>query len=609
MRPTASRQTRGKYEFGFSRDGPYGHTIRLLDGLGIAPGLVLDLGCGYGAIAEPLVERGYSYVGVDIDPDGLAVLADRGLETHKLDLAATDELPERLGGVIGARPLAAVLVLDVLEHLVDPGEVLRALHSLLACNRYPPLIVSVPNVAHVDIGAKLTFGMWDVTPTGLLDHTHVSLFTDARLRREMRAAGFLELAADDVRAGTSDQHFPHDHPALAAMSPVAQIMRTWRAAADPHGTTIQFVRGFTAADLRSAPDPEEQPEAAKAGETRTFTVVLRTQGKRLAGLRDALTCLAAQTDDDFDVLLMVHTDDSSMTDTVNKLVGEFDPGFASRIAVSPVPEGGGRCRPLNQALELVSSLYVAFLDDDDVITGDWIEAFASVAGDGAILRSQSAARLVSPSQDPDRVPAVVSSGLEFRFAPRFDLAQHLWQNQTPICSYAVPRGMIEAFGLRFDEEFVVLEDWEFLLRCASLGQVRDTGRLTSIVQLMIDTGESSRSVHTGEIWKALERVEQDRLNSRPLLLPPGAVGRLVELHGRVWDLELSQRELLRRESELRAEHERLERIARDFEALNHDYSIVVGSRRWRMLGPPQRALGVGRRMLRTLRARGTDATP
>jgi SAM-dependent methyltransferase len=599
MRSTASRPTNGKYEFVFSWDGPYGHSVRLLEGLGIAPGLVLDLGCGYGAIAEPLVERGFSYVGVDIDEGGLAALSDRGLETHTLDLTTTPVLTERLLEVVSGRNLAAVLLLDVLEHLPDPAHVLRALHGVLAGNDHPPLILSVPNVAHADLGAKLIVGRWDVTPTGLLDSTHISLFTNARLEQEMRAGGFLQLAADDVRADTSDQHFPSDHPALAATSPMAQIARSWRAAADPHGNTIQFVRGFTTANLRESSEPVVRPDSTVAGTARTFTVIMRTQGRRLGGLLDALTCLAAQTNDDFDVLLMVHTGSPERVEAVRELVSEFDPGFASRVVVSEVPQGGGRCRPLNQALEQVTSPNVAFLDDDDVVTADWIEAFASAAGPGSIVRSQSAARYVSPSPDPERVPSLISSGLEFRYARAFDLGQHLWKNQTPICAFAVSRELLETFSLRFDEDFVVLEDWEFLLRCASLGEVRDTGRLTSIVHLMLDSGESSRSAHTEAIWKALERVEQDRLNARPLLLPRGSVSQLVELHERLCQLELTERHL-------RDENERLKH---EFEWLKQRFSVVVNSLRWRVLGPPHKAVGAARGWLQGGRGRGKQSPP
>ena len=573
----------GPYSFSFSWEGPYGYSVKLLEELGCSPGLVLDLGCGNAAIADPLIERGFGYVGVDLDAEALASVARCGHETHELDMRST-ELTAQILKVVGERQVAAVFALDLLEHLTELPLVLRKLHAALDQLGRPPLILSVPNVAHVDLGAKLVFGMWDDRPTGLLDRTHVNFFTATRLQREMRAAGFLELAARDFQSEASDQHFPEDHPALASGSPVADLIGKWRNEADNHGCTVQFVRAFVAADLQPTTLVSDRPASVIGDTTKQLTVVLRTQGRRLTSLCDVLTCLAAQTADTFDVLLMVHSDDEQPLDDVAHVLAEFDHSFVSRVSIVAVPARGGRARPLNAALERATSAYVAFLDDDDLVTANWVEAFCAAAGDCAVVRSQSAARWIDRSPDPDRVPFVPRTGLEFRFAADFDLAQHLWQNQTPICSYAVPRALIEAFGLRFDEQFVVLEDWSFLLRCASLARVRDTGVLTSIVHLWSDDCESSRSLHLTPTWKALERLQQDQLNAAPLLLPPGSAAQLIDLHDRQFQLQHENRQL---EATLRVENRRL---ASELEQALRNYDLVVGSARWRVLGPPLRAV-------------------
>jgi SAM-dependent methyltransferase len=597
----SDRSEAGPYRFSFSWEGPYGHSIRLLEHLNPNPGVVLDLGCGYSAIAEPVVERGFQYIGADLDSEALSTVAGRGHETHELDLRATDELAERVVEIIGERHLAAVFALDVLEHLTEPRVLLRALHTALDRLGRPPLIVSVPNVAHVDLAAKLTFGRWDDTTTGLLDRTHLTYFTAARLNWDTRASGFLELGANDFQLDASDQRFPADHPALVTGSPVSEMIRIWRDTADAFGSTVQFVRAFIPADLQPAPTASDRPTSVLGAFVRPLTVVMRTQGRRPSGLADALTCLAAQTVDTFDVLLMVHSDDDGAVERVRSLVAEFDHTFASRVSIIRVPTGGGRSRPLNVALEHVESAYVAFLDDDDLITANWVEAFCSCADDSSIVRSQSAARYVELAADPERVPYVPRSGLEFRFAGDFDLAQHLWGNQTPICSYAVPRTLIEAFGLRFDEQFVVLEDWEFLLRCASLARVRDTGSLTSIVHMWLDGSESSRSVHSAKIWKALEQLNQDRLNAGPLLLPPGAVAQLVDLHDRHCRLQADHQQVARVASESDTLRRERDQLWGELEGLRQRYELVVGSLRWRVLGPPHRAVAMARRWRGRLR--------
>jgi SAM-dependent methyltransferase len=590
-----------RYRFTFSWDGPYGHALRLLERLRPKPGFILDLGCGFGAIAEPLAERGYHYIGVDRDENALSQLSTRGFEVHQLDLTRTADLADLIAEIAGARYVAAVFALDVLEHLPQTPTFLDALRKALDRLGRPPVIVSVPNVSHMDIAAKLVFGRWDYTSTGLLDSTHVSLFTAHRLRSETRACGLVELDAFDYLQPVSDQRFPIDHPALVDGSPVAQLLRAWRESADEHGSTNQFIRAFYATDLDTATDAPDRPCSMIPSAIGELTVVMRTQGRRLPTLRDALTCLAAQTIDGFNVYLMVHSDDLSTVETVTGLVGEFDESFAARVSVLHVGLGGGRARPLNVALDRLESEYVAFLDDDDLVTADWAESFCEISGECAVIRSQSARRYIGPASDPASAPYVPRSGLEFPFSPTFDFAEHLWQNQTPICAYAVPRALIETFALRFDEELSVLEDWAYLLRCASIAEVRDTGKLTSIGHVWVE-GESSRSLHTEDYWLSVERVRRERMNTQPLLLPAGSVARLVELRQERADL-YGELQAVRPEAErLRAEAERARAEARtvsgELAELRHRYLITVQSRRWRVLGPIARMIEASRRWRR-----------
>ena len=118
MRSTASEGlTTLRYDFSFAWESAYGHAVELLERLDLERGVVIDLGCGVGSIAEPLRELGYEYLGVDIDVDSLEQLTKRGLEARELDLGRTDELPEQLRALAGGRRVAAVLLLDVIEHL------------------------------------------------------------------------------------------------------------------------------------------------------------------------------------------------------------------------------------------------------------------------------------------------------------------------------------------------------------------------------------------------------------------------------------------------------------------------------------------------------------
>ncbi|MFZ1925528.1 MAG: glycosyltransferase, partial [Solirubrobacteraceae bacterium] len=530
MQPTGSDElTSPRYDFSFAWESSYGHVVELVKRLSPERGLVIDLGCGVGSLAKPLIELGYEYIGVDVDPVALAELAKRGLEGCELDLLQTDELAQRMSDLAGERKVAMVLLVDVIEHIPETQPFLTAVREGLELLGRPPLLISVPNVTHVDLGAKLVFGRWDYTRTGLLDSTHTQFFTCERLESETRACGLLELGAHDFKMRASDQHFPSDHPALSWTSPVAQAIRTWRDAVDHHGQTNQFIRAFVPCDIEPINTSHTSGVRPGLASVVPLTVVVRTQGKRNSRLRDALTCLAAQTTDNFEVLLMVHSDDEepALRD-VKALVADFDRHFSSRVRIVHV-SGGRRARPLNAALARLKADYVAFLDDDDLVMANWVESFVDAAGDGTIVRSSAAVREVSkPEEDSHCHPYVVHSGLQFRYELDFDRLQHVWRNETPICTFAVPRSLIETVDLRFDEDLPVLEDWDFLMRAAAFTSVRDTRNVTSVYQ-MWRSGESSSSLHDTSLWQATHRVLQDRMSLKPLVLPAGSVDQLVKM--------------------------------------------------------------------------------
>jgi len=576
----SDKYTASRYAFSFAWESSYGHVVRLIERLDLMRGLIVDLGCGSATVAEPLGERGYEYIGVDIDSAALEYVSARGFETHQLDLRYVDRLPAELVKMANGRRVAAIMLLDVIEHLPETQPFLLSLRDALEQLGRPLLFLSVPNVAHIDVGAKLVFGRWNYRPTGLLDSTHLQFFTAERLGEETRASGFLEVDAHDFELYSSDQYFPSDHPALSSESPVAQAMRAWREAVDQHGHTVQFVRALAVADLEthksdSIVSPSEKP---------FMTVVMRTQGTRLANLRDALTCLAAQTSDDFVVLLMVHVDRPDFAlPSVNSIVDDFHHTFSSRVTVVHVA-GGDRARPLNEALGRLRSKYVAFLDDDDLVTANWIETFASVAVDGAIVRSVAAVRHVSKSPDSHLTPYSVESGLEFRYASEFDPVHHLWGNETPICTFAVPCSLIETFELRFDEQIHILEDWDFLMRCVAFAPIRDTREVTSIYQ-MWGTGESSASLHDVELWQATQRILQGRMNQRPLVFPAGTADLLVSMCKRLGELDAAHAEMLAARTQVMEHASTIEEQAGELGVLYHKYFMIINSRRWRIMGP------------------------
>ena len=132
-------------------------------------GRVLDVGCGEGATGRSLRGAGAASIsGVELDPASAAVAAGAYDEVR---VGSVEEQLEQLTG-----PFDTILAYDLLEHLVDPWELLRRLHAVAAAGAR--LHVSVPNARHWtllrDLALRGTFGY---TPAEHRDVTHLRWFT------------------------------------------------------------------------------------------------------------------------------------------------------------------------------------------------------------------------------------------------------------------------------------------------------------------------------------------------------------------------------------------------------------------------------------------------
>jgi 2-polyprenyl-3-methyl-5-hydroxy-6-metoxy-1,4-benzoquinol methylase len=144
---------------------------------------VLDIGCGEGLLASELRAAGNQISGCDFlsKPKHEAELE----HYVPLDLdAGLDPLLEKVRGVQFDR----ILLLDVLEHLKNPNQILQQCPTLLS--ERGQVIVSLPNVANITVRLMLLFGRWEYTERGILDKTHLRFFTRKTARRLLESNGY-----------------------------------------------------------------------------------------------------------------------------------------------------------------------------------------------------------------------------------------------------------------------------------------------------------------------------------------------------------------------------------------------------------------------------------
>ena len=504
----------------------YDHVIRLLSSHALHEGVVLDLGCGFGAIAASCAKLGLDYLGVDVEQDCLEDLARQGFSTALLDLNETSGLVASLEEVLAGRRLAAITLVDVIDHLARPCELLTALADMAKGHTGAPLIVSVSNVSHFDLAAKLVCGRWDVTATGLLNESHLSFFAPGSLEAEFRRAGWGEIKSDDFATLRTDQHFPESLPVLSAGTPLHDFLFAVRAQSAPGALVSQFVRAFqpvAAGELLAG--PPDARALSEAGSAPFLTVVVRTQGRRLITLEDNLTSLAAQTNRYIEVIVCCHDTSEAQYVEVTGVISRLPAWLVATTRAIRV-EGGGRAHPLQAGVAAARGRYVAFLDDDDLAFCHWVEEFARLVElhPGAVVRAGCATHSIDEEPWDCGVGYRQTGPTQTLYPLSFDLLDHMVENSTPNCSVAIPRSCFTDLGVSFDDDLPVLEDWDVLLRASLLCGLASTPEVTSLYRRW-RRGYASHIEHPEVQWERATMAVRGRVDAKPFLVPPGTLSR------------------------------------------------------------------------------------
>ena len=153
--------------------------LKLIDPRGLR---ILDAGCaggGNGALMKAAGAR--EVVGIELSP----AAAERA--AARLDLVLVDDLATIDLEPLAREPFDALLLIDVLEHLVDPDATLVRLLSVVRSGGL--VVASIPNVAHVWVIANLLAGRWPQKDSGIFDRTHLRFFARRDMIRLLERAG------------------------------------------------------------------------------------------------------------------------------------------------------------------------------------------------------------------------------------------------------------------------------------------------------------------------------------------------------------------------------------------------------------------------------------
>lgn len=142
--------------------------VTLLDSYLTAGETVLDVGCGMGAYAPPLIDAGVAWHGCDVNAEFVRVLQERGLE---VTLSSEKELP------FPDDAFESALCIEVIEHVEEYPLLLNEL-ARVARRR---VFFSVPNAEAIPVLADRLLVPWH-----LLERDHKNFFTRSNLRATLQ---------------------------------------------------------------------------------------------------------------------------------------------------------------------------------------------------------------------------------------------------------------------------------------------------------------------------------------------------------------------------------------------------------------------------------------
>lgn len=140
---------------------------------------VLDVGCGVGMLCEQLIAKGCTVVGMDIlSKDEICPNLDR---YYQIDLENMPDIPLD-------REFDYIILGDIVEHVRNSEKLLKELSKVLKMGGM--LIASTGNIAIWFYRLSLLIGRFNYGTRGILDKTHVHLYTVDSFKRLFSNCGF-----------------------------------------------------------------------------------------------------------------------------------------------------------------------------------------------------------------------------------------------------------------------------------------------------------------------------------------------------------------------------------------------------------------------------------
>jgi hypothetical protein len=412
-------------------------------------------------------ERSCQVTGIEVNAELAEKARARGLEVLVADVQATP-----LGTLVGGRLFDVIILADVLEHLLEPRALLVQLHGLLAAGGR--VLVSIPNITHVDIQVMLSQDEWRYRSSGLLDRTHLRFFTLKTLSQMAAVCGFDVVAQDRVVAPFLGTEVLDSGRALKLPPDRAEALRAVVAASNDNYQTYQHVLelqpapGWAGKQLEG-PSPKSVPAAREpdaTGPNPVVDVVVVSAPDRTAHLATVVRALRAQSYQAVAVTLVLRGADEAAVEEVRRYLGRALPGLGPVTVVAAGPSSGAA---LNLGLQLASHEHVAFWTQDDSPSPGFLGQLVEVLEAHPWVAAAYGTLRIRNGNHEDRGWAPIGEVRELGSA--FDRLRMVSAEATGLSAALFRVAALRRIGVRFDEVPGGYPEWAFLVSLAASAEM------------------------------------------------------------------------------------------------------------------------------------------
>ncbi|HEY5304583.1 MAG TPA: glycosyltransferase family A protein, partial [Acidimicrobiales bacterium] len=217
----------------------------------------------------------------------------------------------------------------------------------------------------------------------------------------------------------------------------------------------------------------EKDEGASGDSAPFLSVTLLAGNASVTALNDALVALDAQSDSNFELIVVAPSSTQRDRLQVEELLARFSSDLARRSRVvaglSQPPRPQTRADALRVGFAEARGRYITVLDGTSVVFAHFVETFTRLAHESpaAVLRARAISQPMHVLRWPDgREGFEPTSGATTASAPHFSALEHLLSPSSPAGSFALS-------NTYFREGRVDIDENEAIVEAAILGGVQE----------------------------------------------------------------------------------------------------------------------------------------